>query len=119
MVLFLFCLHTPLWVLVGVALGEGSKVRKEHVAVQLRIDGLSREVSWGGAVVTKKTRADLEALRDNYLASLATLYADGLNFGADSFDYDALGIFDPSEAIERSAERRVGKECRSRWSPYH
>lgn len=100
MVLFLFCLHTPLWVLVGVALGEGSKVRKEHVAVQLRIDGLSREVSWGGAVVTKKTRADLEALRDNYLASLATLYADGLNFGADSFDYDARGIFDPSEAIE-------------------
>ena len=23
------------------------------------------------------------------------------------------------EAIERSEERRVGKECRSRWSPYH
>src|SRR2546426_68313 len=22
-------------------------------------------------------------------------------------------------AIERSEERRVGKECRSRWSPYH
>ena len=21
--------------------------------------------------------------------------------------------------IERSEERRVGKECRSRWSPYH
>ena len=25
----------------------------------------------------------------------------------------------PSEAEERSEERRVGKECRSRWSPYH
>ena len=24
----------------------------------------------------------------------------------------------PSDA-ERSEERRVGKECRSRWSPYH
>ena len=24
-----------------------------------------------------------------------------------------------SEAIVRSEERRVGKECRSRWSPYH
>ena len=24
-----------------------------------------------------------------------------------------------SEARERSEERRVGKECRSRWSPYH
>ena len=22
-------------------------------------------------------------------------------------------------ALERSEERRVGKECRSRWSPYH
>src|SRR5688572_19964529 len=23
------------------------------------------------------------------------------------------------ETIDRSEERRVGKECRSRWSPYH
>ena len=23
------------------------------------------------------------------------------------------------EIYERSEERRVGKECRSRWSPYH
>src|ERR1035441_10707976 len=23
------------------------------------------------------------------------------------------------EAVARSEERRVGKECRSRWSPYH
>ena len=28
-----------------------------------------------------------------------------------------LGIF--VEEIGRSEERRVGKECRSRWSPYH
>src|SRR5260370_27376229 len=25
----------------------------------------------------------------------------------------------PEMAIARSEERRVGKECRSRWSPYH
>src|SRR5258707_11710445 len=25
----------------------------------------------------------------------------------------------PSKIDERSEERRVGKECRSRWSPYH
>ena len=24
-----------------------------------------------------------------------------------------------AEMLERSEERRVGKECRSRWSPYH
>ena len=23
------------------------------------------------------------------------------------------------ESVNRSEERRVGKECRSRWSPYH
>ena len=28
------------------------------------------------------------------------------------------GLF-PSIAASRSEERRVGKECRSRWSPYH
>ena len=26
---------------------------------------------------------------------------------------------DPEKPIARSEERRVGKECRSRWSPYH
>src|SRR3989475_11622304 len=25
----------------------------------------------------------------------------------------------PFDALMRSEERRVGKECRSRWSPYH
>ena len=33
-----------------------------------------------------------------------------------------LAIVDPEEIeaiVERSEERRVGKECRSRWSPYH
>ena len=29
-------------------------------------------------------------------------------------------LYDPTSGnIERSEERRVGKECRSRWSPYH
>ena len=29
----------------------------------------------------------------------------------------ALGL--PVKSLLRSEERRVGKECRSRWSPYH
>ena len=32
-------------------------------------------------------------------------------------DRIAVGI--SGEQHERSEERRVGKECRSRWSPYH
>src|SRR5260370_9233896 len=27
--------------------------------------------------------------------------------------------FQPGTRVGRSEERRVGKECRSRWSPYH
>ena len=34
-----------------------------------------------------------------------------------ALEYLALGM--TSEAGERSEERRVGKECRSRWTPYH
>src|SRR2546425_3855620 len=29
------------------------------------------------------------------------------------------GVDEPLEKAHRSEERRVGKECRSRWSPYH
>jgi len=28
-------------------------------------------------------------------------------------------VFESAGALMRSEERRVGKECRSRWSPYH
>ena len=34
-------------------------------------------------------------------------------------DHGAAGRFLAGKNITRSEERRVGKECRSRWSPYH
>ena len=34
---------------------------------------------------------------------------------SDKAKYDIVGI----SKFGRSEERRVGKECRSRWSPYH
>src|SRR5436853_6194343 len=46
----------------------------------------------------------------------------------DSFEMDAVGALRLSplrrglaidSTVDRSEERRVGKECRSRWSPYH
>src|SRR5436309_15938142 len=45
----------------------------------------------------------------------------------DSFEMDAVGALRLSplrrglaiDSTVRSEERRVGKECRSRWSPYH
>ena len=34
-------------------------------------------------------------------------------------DDEALELAGYAVVIDRSEERRVGKECRSRWSPYH
>ena len=34
-------------------------------------------------------------------------------------DRDVLSIIKKINAFDRSEERRVGKECRSRWSPDH
>ena len=36
----------------------------------------------------------------------------------DAFDSQGLDITN-RDLVMRSEERRVGKECRSRWSPYH
>ena len=46
------------------------------------------------------------------------------NYRADSAQIDASGAFrfkreEPYKPGLRSEERRVGKKCRSRWSPYH
>ena len=48
------------------------------------------------------------------------LYAsspDGLHWAVEPYDGPNLVVIDLHDP--RSEERRVGKECRSRWSPYH
>ena len=46
-------------------------------------------------------------------------YIDGMwtGFISGCFEFDT--VFDDEMKKARSEERRVGKECRSRWSPYH
>ena len=47
-------------------------------------------------------------------------FGDSLQEAADSLIHVLVDAFsDDSVTILRSEERRVGKECRSRWSPYH
>src|SRR2546426_155394 len=53
-------------------------------------------------------------IRDRLLPRLAYLYGNACHMASQE---GALGIKSPPE--RRSEERRVGKECRSRWSPYH
>src|SRR5256885_7906854 len=65
-------------------------------------------------VMGEQTKADVVSMR---LAEGDRLTVDGVSLDvvytpghtADSYSY----------VMARSEERRVGKECRSRWSPYH
>src|SRR3712207_8569642 len=60
---------------------------------------------------------------EGFVFSLTTLYVGQISLGL----IDCLGVvaglndgvFKVADDVVRSEERRVGKECRSRWSPYH
>ena len=56
------------------------------------------------AIVEMK-RIDLLAMRQDQRKLLRTL--------------QDMGCVEITPLQDRSEERRVGKECRSRWSPYH
>ena len=61
-------------------------------------DGMSYQM----LVVQRNGDVTLEALR--HIASLVE---------------QGVPLYGPKPLRSRSEERRVGKECRSRWSPYH
>ena len=73
-------------------------------------------------------RSDLTLLKKAFELTDATCHRTRLKCGCKAYKgadnnrdsllivkYDAVVL----EIIRRSEERRVGKECRSRWSPYH
>ena len=45
--------------------------------------------------------------------------ADNIELYRQLIDLSAQALDMQNEISRRSEERRVGKECRSRWSPYH
>ena len=48
-----------------------------------------------------------------WAGAAAGILGGGVVFGVRLFDPKGMNL------LTRSEERRVGKECRSRWSPYH
>ena len=44
---------------------------------------------------------------------------DGEQVNLTDFQGQRVLVYFYPKAMTRSEERRVGKECRSRWSPYH
>ena len=75
--------------------------------------------------MTEVTKASFGATPDGRLVDVWTLRAGG--YAAQVLTYGgilrSLTVPAPGGSrdivLGRSEERRVGKECRSRWSPYH
>src|SRR2546429_3850853 len=61
---------------------------------------------------TEDSSVFTDALLNDYVAN--TILGTPYIFGSSFFGPSLLVDF-----TQRSEERRVGKECRSRWSPYH
>src|SRR5256884_7014373 len=60
-----------------------------------------------------------EATRDCAFAERALAGADNHRELPNTKRVDQIVLEQGLEEVARSEERRVGKECRSRWSPYH
>src|SRR3712207_9367887 len=71
-----------------------------------------RQAPPAGAIVAAKGGEEMRFVRED-LWRAAQIQQNVV--GGDTLRTNAIGNL----AILRSEERRVGKECRSRWSPYH
>ena len=86
----------------------------QKAGVQMMLNTTATEILTddnGAAVGIKATGASGETITINAKAVVLTTGGFGANL-------DMVVEYKP-ELKGRSEERRVGKECRSRWSPYH
>src|ERR1043166_2177475 len=80
-----------------------SEVRNAHILMD------ANELSLGSPVM--RDGIQLNRYPDPYQITLREKLAEQVGLSADMV-FTGVGS-------DRSEERRVGKECRSRWSPYH
>src|SRR3712207_9514997 len=94
------------------------------------LDWLEARLSWGGA---RAVEEEVDAADGDTLADVAWLQrffraaGDALGSPPRELRESLVEVFEahtrsrqaPGILRRRSEERRVGKECRSRWSPYH
>src|ERR1035441_10085228 len=64
------------------------------------------------SLATAKATATATATQIDQVVPCSETY---FRFSAVTLKYEGTS----QKAVSRSEERRVGKECRSRWSPYH
>ena len=113
--------QSELSMLSKLAAGKYTIESRMMLDVAVRRDGkvIFSDIALNDAVLTKGAVArvlELEVYADKAL--MMRFSADGVIVatptGSTAYSMSAGGPI-----VERSEERRVGKECRSRWSPYH
>ena len=68
----------------------------------------------------RKLVEDIVSFFGENIAVEARVEDDMITLAVESSDLNSILIGRNAETLlTRSEERRVGKECRSRWSPYH
>ena len=102
------------------------KPRKVRWAVLIGAVALGLLVGGGVIAYFTYTKLDLtlRGLQTAYTAEQTTAKrlarkAEELSKALEQAQARVKALEENQKASERSEERRVGKECRSRWSPYH
>ena len=80
----------------------------------------SRNPRIGGVILMNVTKEEANSLieKDPFFQNNIADY-EIIEFNPVKFDPKFDPFANKISEINRSEERRVGKECRSRWSPYH
>ena len=76
-------------------------------------------IAGNNSISTEKKREMVKKVSE-VVAEAYDLPIDAITVLVQGFEFEDIGV--AGELLsdkKRSEERRVGKECRSRWSPYH
>ena len=86
----------------------------------LVLGGDLRQLNMAQALGKEGFLIDLSGFDTQYLESIALPYRNMEDVCWREYEMIVLPLpVSRDEKVLRSEERRVGKECRSRWSPYH
>src|SRR5574337_1806304 len=91
---------------------KASKMTIKKATDILVDEGMITKIKAKGTFVNAFAEGSLDQIKQgNYFTGLTALYAD-ITLTSHVLVFEVI----PSDAFIRSEERRVGKECRSRWS---
>ena len=96
---------------------DSEQIEREGTAMLANYDAILVPGGFGKRGVEGKIRA-IQFARENKVPFLGICL--GMQLAVVEYARHVAGLTDAnSTELLRSEERRVGKECRSRWSPYH